>query len=112
MGILVNNVAILKSAGLGFIRVADQVDRFGLVRFDKTPFYPARKTSTTAAAEAGCFYLVNNFFPGHLDRFFQLLVPAIFEIAVDINRPIRASDIFENETALQWMGRGKLIRCY
>src|SRR5207247_517677 len=92
MRILVNNVAILKRARLGFVGVADEINRFLLVSLDETPLYAAGKAGAAAAAQAGRFHFIDNFNPRHLNGLFQLLITAIAHIAVDIGSPIRASD--------------------
>ena len=53
MWILVNDVAILERARLGFVRVANQVDRFFLVGLDEAPLHAAGKTGAAASAQAG-----------------------------------------------------------
>ena len=53
MRILVDDVAILERAGLGFVRVADEVDRFLFVRLDEAPFHAAGKPGAAAPAQPG-----------------------------------------------------------
>src|SRR6266436_7663894 len=58
--IFVNDVAILESARLGFIRVANQIDRPFFVRLDKAPFQSAGESGPAAAAQARVFDFVDN----------------------------------------------------
>ena len=51
MWIVVNDVAILECARLGFIGVADQIHRPFFVRFDETPFQAAGKSGASASAQ-------------------------------------------------------------
>ena len=60
MRIFVNDVAILERARLGFVGVANQVDRFFFVRLDETPFHPARKTGATASAQSRGLHFVDD----------------------------------------------------
>ena len=103
MRILVNDVAILERARLGFVRIADQVDRFFLVRLDEAPFHAAGKTRAAAAAQSGNLDFVHDVGARHRDRLLQLLVAAVSQIAIDIGGLIFAPDVFENETALERM---------
>ena len=109
MRILVNDVAILERARLGFVGVADEIDRFLLVRLDEAPLHAAGKSGAAAAAQAGRLHFVDDLGARHLDRLLQLLVAAVAQVAIDVGRPIFASDVFENETALERMGGGCVI---
>src|SRR5436309_3329822 len=51
MGVFVDDVAVLERAWLRFIRVADQIDRFLLIRLDEAPLHPARETGASATAQ-------------------------------------------------------------
>ena len=51
MRIFVDDVAILERAGLGFVGVADEIDRLLLVRLDEAPLHAAGKTRAAAAAQ-------------------------------------------------------------
>src|SRR3954465_13580797 len=50
VGILMNDIAIFKSAGFGFIRVANQIARFFLIGLEEAPFSPARDPGPAAAS--------------------------------------------------------------
>src|SRR5215471_4588886 len=58
--IVMNYVAILKSARLGFVSVADQIDRPLFVRLDKAPFQATGETRAAAAAESRVFDFVDD----------------------------------------------------
>ena len=88
MRIFVNDVAILERARLGFVGVADQIDRLLFVRLDEAPFHAARKTRAAAAAQAGVLDFVDDVVARHGDRLLQLLVAAVAQIAVDVGGPI------------------------
>ena len=53
--ILVNDVAVLERAGLGFVGVADQIDRPLFVRLDEAPFHAAGESRAAAAAQPEFF---------------------------------------------------------
>ena len=60
MRILVHDVAVLERARLGFVGVADEIDRLGLVRFDEAPLHAAGEPRAAAAAQAGGFDFVHD----------------------------------------------------
>ena len=103
MRILVNDVAILERARLGFVGVADQIDRLFFVGLDEAPFHAAGKTRAAAAAQTRSFHFVDDLRARHRDRFLQLLVTAVAEVAIDVCGPIVASDVFENQTVFEGM---------
>ena len=106
MRILVNDVAVLERARLGFVGVADQVDRLFLVGLDEAPLHAAGETRAAAAAQAGILDLVHDLGAAHLDRGLELLVAAVLQVAIDVVRVAFAPDVFENQPALERMGRG------
>ena len=101
-----NDVAILERARLGFVGIADQIDRLLFVRLDEAPFHSAGKTGAAASAQPGSLDFVHDVGARHGDRFLQLLVAAVVQVAVDVDRPIFAADVFEDEPALERMRRG------
>src|SRR5437588_6494986 len=103
MRILVNDIAVFECARLRFIGVADQINRLFLIRLDKAPFYPARKTCSTAPAQAGGFDLVYELFGRHRDGIAQLLVTIVAQVAVDVRGPFFSANVFENEPVFEWM---------
>jgi hypothetical protein len=57
--ILMHDVAVLEGAGLGFVGVADEVDRLAALAVDERPLHAAGETGAAAAAQAGLFDLVD-----------------------------------------------------
>src|SRR5438876_12214671 len=110
MGVLMNNVAILKSARLRLIGVTNQIHRPFLVWFDETPFDAAWKSRAAAAAQSRRFHLVDDVFAGHRHGLFQLLITAVSEVAVNVSRPICATDVFKYESMLERMRRLRIAR--
>ena len=103
MRVLVDDVAVLKRAWFGFIRVADQIDRLFLIGLDEAPLHAAREPGAPATAQPGVLNSIDNFAARHRQRLFQLFVTAITQVTIDIRRPIFASDIFKNEAMLKRM---------
>ena len=89
-----DDVAILERAGLGFVRVADQIDRFFFVRLDEAPFHAAGKTGAAASAQPGGLDFVHDVGARHGDRFLQLLVAAVVQVAVDVGASNLSRPIF------------------
>ena len=58
MRVLVENLPVLERSGLGFIRVADEVNRLAALAIHKTPLQPRRKTRAPAAPQTGFHDLV------------------------------------------------------
>ena len=105
MRIFVNDVAILERARLGFVRVADQIDRLFLIGLDEAPFHAAGKSRAAASAQPGDLHFVHDVGARHRDGFLQLFVAAVAQVTVDVGRPIFAADIFENQPALERVRR-------
>ena len=111
MRIVVDDVAVLERARLRFVRVANQIDRFFFVGLDETPFHAAGKSGATAAAQTGGLHFVHDLGARHLHGFLQIFVAAGFEISVDVDLPIFAANIFENETMLERVRRLLIADC-
>src|SRR5213595_103952 len=105
MWILVDDVAVLERAWLGFIGITDQIHRPLFVRFDEAPFQPARKTGAAAATQPRVLDFVDNLGTRHRQGLFQLFVTAGAQITVDVCSPIVASEVLKNQSVLQWMRR-------
>src|SRR5690348_4133831 len=103
MRVLVNDVAILEGARLRFIGVADQINRFLLIRLDEAPFHPARETGSAASTQTGVFDFVHNLSARHLVRSLKLLVAAMSKVAVDVDGVTFAADVLENQAPLEWV---------
>src|SRR5204862_1738336 len=67
MRIVVNDIPILERARLGFVRVAAEIDRFFLIRFDETPLHPAGEPGAAAPAQAGGLHFVHDLAARHFD---------------------------------------------
>src|SRR6266568_6035235 len=111
MWIFVDNVAVFERARLGFIRVTDQIDRLFLIGFDETPFHATRKSSAATATETGCFDFVDDLFARHRNGLPQLLVTAVAQVSVDVDLPIAASDVFENQPMLERVRGSRIADC-
>ena len=101
--ILVNDVAVLERSGFRFVRVANQIHRLLLVRFDKAPLHPGRETGATASAQRRSLNLVKNVRPRHGNGLLQLFVAAVIQVTIDVGRPIRTADVFENKPVFERM---------
>src|SRR5688572_6237066 len=56
--ILVDDLAILEGAWLGFVGIADKINRLAAPPIDETPFESARETRPSPAAQAGQFHVL------------------------------------------------------
>ena len=102
MGILVDNLPVFESSGLGFIRITDQIDGLGHLRgIDKTPLCPRRETRTSSSTELTLFYLFPNSSCPHSQPLFQHLVSPVFLITGDIPRISWGINMFENQSMLR-----------
>ena len=111
MWVFVNDVAVFERSRLRFVGVADQVDGLFLIRLDETPLHAARKSGAAAAAQAGCFYFVQNVNPRHRHGLFKLLVTAVIDVGIDVDLPTGAANVFENQAMLERMGRLRIADC-
>ena len=96
MRILVHDLAILERARLGFVGVADEINRLAALAIYKAPLETARETGTAATAQAGDFYVLTDLFRAgkffavgqifRLDgeRLLQRVVTAMMQIALDV----------------------------
>src|SRR5436190_1787243 len=64
VGVFVDDLAVLESARLGFVRIANQVNRLAALAVHERPLQPAGKTRAAAAAQPGLEHLVSNLFLG------------------------------------------------
>jgi hypothetical protein len=103
MRVLMENVAVFECAWLRFIAVADQIDGLGVVRRNECPLHAGGESCSATTPEAGFFDFLGDVLWCHSDGFFQLLVAAVAEIAIDGRIVIRAIDIFENQAILTGM---------
>ena len=98
MRVLVNDIAVFEGARLRFIGVANQINRFLLIRLDEAPFDPARKAGSTAPAQAGGLDLVYDLLARHGDGLAQLFVTAVAQVTIDLSGPFLTTDIFKNKS--------------
>ena len=119
MRVFIKNLPILKRPRLGFIRVANQVDRLSTLAVHQLPFHPTQKAGSTPSPQSRKQYFLPNLFLGRKDfaigRGFGLerkdplpgLVTAVAEIAFDVRGISRLVDVLKDEFALGRHG-GKL----
>src|SRR5690606_34086510 len=81
VGVLMEDVAVFECARLGFVGVADEINRFGVSRGNKAPFYSAGESRPAASAQAGLLDRVDDFLARELESLFPLLVAALAEIS-------------------------------
>ena len=103
--IFVDNVAIFESSRLGFVGVADQINRLLFIGLDETPFHAAGKTGAAASAQTRRFDFVHDFGARHCNRFFQLLVAAVAHVSLYVDLPIFAADVLEDEPTFKRVRR-------
>ena len=96
--ILVDDVAVFERAGLGFVGVADEIDRLGLAGADEPPFDAARETRAAASAQGGGFDFVDDVAGSHRDGFFEIVIPAVAQVASDVRRVAFAVDVREDDS--------------
>ena len=107
--ILVDDLAILERARLGFVGVADQINRLAAPAIHEAPLEAARKTRAAATAQAGKLHVIADLFlrrflfavgqinRRHRKRLLERLVAAVPQIAFDVGRVTRLIGVFENE---------------
>ena len=108
MRILVDDLAILEGAGLGFVRVADQINRLAAATIHETPLETAGETGTATTAQTGDFHVFANLFGTgkffavrqilRLDgeRLLQALIATMTQIAFDVRGVTRFIGILQN----------------
>ena len=77
-----HQVAIFKSARLGFVGIANQVTGDALRLCQKTPFHPGWKAGTPASAQAAFLYLIHNSGRRHLKGFLRSCISAVFPVGI------------------------------
>ena len=98
--ILVEDVAVLECAGLGFVAIDDDVVVLAVVVFDEAPLGTSGKARSATAAQVGGFNHINNLAGLHGDGFFQGLVATVGEVGLDVGRVAGFADVSENDAAL------------
>ena len=97
--IFVEDVAVFEGAGFGFIAVDHEIVGLAVIALDKAPFHPGGEPRAAAAAEVGGFDLGDDVGRVHLQRFFQRLVAAVSQVAIDRSVIVVASDLAQNHPA-------------
>src|ERR1035441_6067410 len=82
MWFVMEELAILERARLGFVSVANQVNRLAGAFRQETPFHPAGKTRATAPTNLAVLDLGDNIVGLHAERFWQRTVAALANIVV------------------------------
>ena len=100
VGILMHDVAVFERSRFGFIAVTDEVNGLGVVRWDESPLHARWEASTTTTSEASGFNFIGDGLGLHRDRFFQLIIAAVFEVAIDRRIPSSTVDVFKDQAVL------------
>jgi hypothetical protein len=106
--VLVHDLPVLERARLGFVGVANQVNRLAALAVHEAPFQAAGKTRAAAAAQAGNFTSSRICSCGEIflpsanpwrqgERLFQRLIAAVAQIAFDVRRVTRFIGVFQNQ---------------
>src|SRR6478735_7796765 len=69
MRIALHQVTVLKSAGLAFVGVANEVARHAFGLGDKAPFHSRRKSCSSSTAQAALLHFLHYICIAHLQRF-------------------------------------------
>ena len=82
---------ILAGARLGFIRVANHILRFRRILWHERPLHPRRESRSAAPAQIRLFHFLDDALGSHLlERFFQRLIAALYQVNVDFVRVLHA----------------------
>ncbi len=99
--ILIHDLAIFERAGLGFVGIADEINRLAALAVNETPLEAAGKTRAAATAQAGNFHVLADLFRagkflavGQIlgldgERLLERVVAAVTQIALDVGRVAR-----------------------
>jgi len=98
--VLVEDVAVFESAGLRFVRVADEVDGLGIVRWDEGPLDACWETCSATTAQAGLFDFFRDRLGLHAKGGLELLVAAVVEVGFNGWIPANAINVFEDHAML------------
>src|SRR5690606_38339274 len=98
--ILVDDVAVLEGAGLGFVGVDDQVDRLAGLAVHQAPLDTTGETRAAAAAQTGLLDLLVQVLGFARDGRFEDLVTAMAQVAADVVGVTGLVDVLENDAAL------------
>ena len=98
--VLVEDVAVLECAGLGFVAVDDDVVVLAIVVFDEAPLGTGGEARSATAAQVGGFDHVDDLAGLHGDGLFQGLVAAMGEVGLNVGRVAGFADVSEDDAAL------------
>jgi hypothetical protein len=112
MRIFVDDLAILERAGLGFVGVADEINRLAAATVHEAPLESAREARTTATAQARELHVIANLFLRRSflavrqilgldgERLLERIVAAVPQIAFDVGRVTRVVEMLQDEFEL------------
>ena len=98
--ILVEDVAVLECARLGFVGIDDDVVVLAVVVFDEAPLGTGGEACSATTAQVGCFDHVDDLAGFHGDGFFQRLVATVGEVGLNVRSVAWFADVSENDAAL------------
>ena len=104
--VLVNDVAVLERARLGFVRVDDKVDWLAALAVDEPPLHAARETRAAATPQPGAFHLVDDRRRLKRDGLLQHLVAAMPDVARQVIGITGLVDVLEDDPTLLGSGHG------
>ena len=97
--VLVDDLAVLVGAGLGFVGVDDEVSGLARLTVEELPLHAGREAGAAAAAQAGDFDFLADFVGLEGDGFLEGFVTAVAQVAVDIDRVPRLAEVGVDERA-------------
>ena len=101
--IVMEKLPILERAGLGFVGVANQINRLTGALGEKTPLHAAGETRATAPAHLAVFDLGHDLFELHAERFRQRLVTTLAKVVLDRALVTGLAHVGQQHPLLQWM---------
>ena len=97
--VLVDDLAVLVGAGLGFVGVDDEVGGLARLTVEELPLHAGREAGAAAAAQAGDFDFLADFLGLEGDGFLEGFVTAVAQVAVDVDRVPRLAEVGVDERA-------------
>ena len=105
MRVVVKNIAVLESSGLGLVGVDHDIVRLAIIVFDEAPFGAAGKSRAAAAAQIGGFDDVHDLRRLHCHCLAERFITAMSETGLDRGIVARLADILEDDPPLLGMRR-------
>ena len=97
--ILVNDLPILERAGLRFVRIADEINRFGdLSGINEAPLHSGGEAGTSPAPELTLLHLISDGICALSKPLLKNLVTPVFAVTGDIRGVAVSIHIFQNQT--------------